>query len=340
MRLALAGVCALALAGCAAAARPASPPASVASIEQPVEPVLDHVALQSVAPPDPPRSAGEDALTGYLAKGDTRPFAAARTIHFDVGALPLGRWGEPSRPHGFRIAPLGHDAFRLWIDSTLYAEIVVSSSRRALEFAAFTGGMFSQGVPPECGKNHLGRFPARWVGIDPRGWKDADVGVEMGSGIFDVGTCSASARLTIETRARAILPGFVYALRVRQEEGEALIVFLPHAAMVSASGDPNFPLDQSNSGPFTRLTLPIVAGEGQSAAVRVSSASLRLWGRLRKTIAPVWSYDDPAAPREDLLVALDVVSQAGSTMGTLTLSLPPRKDARPYAKLLSAARAM
>jgi hypothetical protein len=340
VRVGPAGLLALALAGCTAAGRPPVQLVTVAAVEPRVEHVLDHVMLPAVPPPDPSRSSGEDALVGYLAQGDTRPFAAARTIHFDVDTLPVGKWADPSRPHGFRISPLGNDAFRLWIDSTLYAEIVVSSTRRSLEFAAFTGGMFSQGVPPECGKGHIGRFPTRWAGIDPRSWKDADVGVEMGIGDFDVATCSASARLTIETRARAILPGFLYALRVRQEDSEALVVFLPRAAWVSASGDPNFPLEQSNSGPFTRLTLPIVVGEGQTAAARVSAASLRLWSRLRQTIAPVWSFEDPAAPREDLLVGLDVISQAGSAMGTLTLSLPAKKDARPYAKVLSAARAM
>jgi hypothetical protein len=72
----------------------------------------------------------------------------------------------------------------------------------------------------------------------------------------------------------------------------------------------------------------------------VSTASLRLWSRLRRTIAPVWSFEDPAKPGEDLLVGLDVVSQAGSAMGTLTLSLPAKKDERTYSKVLSAARAM
>lgn len=288
----------------------------------------------------PPRAPGEDPLTGYLSQGDTRPFAAVRTLHFDVADLPLGKWADPSRPHGFRVAPLGTQGYRIRIESTLYAEVTVANTRRSLEFTAFTGGSFSMGVPPECGRGHIGRFPAHWTGIDPRRWTDDDVGVELGSGDFDVQVCRADARATVETRAHAIVPGFAYALRVKQEadEGEALVVFMPHAAMVSASGNPSFPLEQANAGPFTRLTFPLQGAGGRSAALRVSTAALRLWSRLRRTIAPVMSYQESAPAKDDLLVGLDVVQQAGTTMGTLTLSLPGKRDPRPYAKVLSAAR--
>jgi hypothetical protein len=352
--------CALAvsLAGCLAPSRPvpavgaspvASGPPSQHSVAEP-HPEVPGAILAIEAPPsdtpeggqvaDPPRAPGETAIVGFLTPGDSRPHAMAHSVHFDVSSLPVAEWGEPEKPSGFTLTPLGTDAYRLWIQSTLYAEVIVANTLGAVAFSAFTGGSFSQGAPPECGKGHTGKFPTRWSGIDPRGWTDDAVKVEMGQGDFDLSTCSAAARTTIQARAAAIVPGFVYGLRVKQGDDEALVVFLPRGALVSTGGDPNAPLNQSNTGPFTRLTFPVEAGAGSTAAARVSPAALGLWRHLRQTIAPVWSFADTAAPKEDLLVGIDVVCQAERKLGTLTLSLPSNRDPGPYATLLKAARAL
>jgi hypothetical protein len=333
VRLVLAGGWALALAGCTMFAGPAARPApSVAPAG-----VLDQITLPEAPAPDPPRATGQDALTGFLAAGDVRPQVAARAIHFDVDALPFGRWGDPSRDHGFRIARLGWNEYQLVIGSMLYAEVTVSGTAQGGQFTAFTGGSFSQGPLPECGRGHAGRFPARWAGIDPRHWTDADVGVELATADFDAADCRASARVTVEARAAAILPGFVYALRFRREEGEALIVFLPRAVVMSTSDDPSWPLDHVNTGPYTRLTFPLEANVGRSAALRISPASLHLWSRLRASVASVGPFQDATLPGDNLLVGIDVINQAGATTGTITLALPPKTDARPYARVFEAA---
>jgi hypothetical protein len=326
-------LCALFASGCAAGQQP---PATVATTTTPAA-----TATATPTPPEPPRADGADALVGYQAQGDARSPTVARTIRFDVADLPLGTWGQPSRPHGFRVTPLPERGYKLWIESALFAEVTVANTRRALEFSAFTGGSFSMGIPPECGPGHIGHFPAHWAGIDPHSWSDDDIGVELGAGDFDVQGCRAGARVTVEARARAVVRGFAYAIRVRGEsdDGEQLVMFLPHAAMVSTSGDPAFPLDQANTGPFTRLTLRLEPGAGQSAALRVSRAALHLWDELRSTRKAVWSYEDTSAPRDDLFVGIEVVQQGGTTMGTLRLALPEGKDRRYFERVLSAAGA-
>jgi hypothetical protein len=292
------------------------------------------------APPEPPRVHGETGLDGFLANGDSRPLALGKAIRFDPDALPLATWGEPRDAAGFSIHPRG-SGFRLWLRSLLYAEIVVEDTRGASAFSAFTGGSFFEGAPPDCGPGHTGSFPARWAGLAPRHWTAAGVDVEMGDGDFDLATCNAHARTSVQARAVAIVPGFVYGLRVkRDDDDETLFVFLPRGVLVSSAGDPSAPIALSNTGPFTRLSMSLERGAARSAAVRVAPESLRLWSYIRASLAPIGSFEDRTAPHEALLVSIDATWQDDRKLGSISLALPRRHDVRPYAALVAAAAAV
>jgi len=303
-------------------------------------PLGGRVALAEDPAPEAPRAQGETGLDGFRADGDSRPLAVATPIRFDLDALPVATWGDPRATAGFALKPRGN-GYRLWLRSRLFAEVVVENTRGGAEFSAFTGGSFFDGTPPECGPGHTGSFPARWAGLAPRRWTDAGVDVEMGDGDFDLASCDARARVSVEARAAAIVPGFVYGLRVRRsEDDETLFVFLPRGVLVSAAGDPSAPIALSNTGPFTRLSMPLERGAARSALVRVSPKSLSLWSHLRTTIAPVLSFEDKTEPHDALLLNVDAAWQDDRKLGSISLALPRRHDKRPYAALVAAAQAV
>jgi hypothetical protein len=214
-------------------------------------------------------------------------------------------------------------------------------------FASFTGGDFGGGVVPECGPHHGGKRLAIWRGIAPQGWTDDGVDVEMNEGDYDLATCKATPVRSLEGRARAVVRGFVYALRVRdvdpdEEEPpppDQVVIFLPHGAMVAATADPEMPLATTDTGTFTRLSFSLEDGEGSSASVRVSPASLRLWSRLRASAAQGPAFSDESAPHDDLVLAIDVARQGDTTLASVSVALPPRVSPAPYAKLLAAMQA-
>ncbi|MGH7295681.1 MAG: hypothetical protein ACRELB_12135, partial [Polyangiaceae bacterium] len=243
----------------------------------------------------------------------------------------------------------------LFVRTTLYAEVIVAQSASfedrgtsRVGFSAFTAGSFGAGEVPDCGPGNAGRRLAVWDGMAPAGWTDDGVDVEMDEGDYDLATCEGAPKRTLRGRARAILPGYVYALRIRDEaegaeearedaSGEgSLLVLLPRAAMVSASADPSMPIATVNSGTFTRLTLPLSRGAAGTASVRLSPASLRLWSRLRKG-GPPPPAEDPARVRDDVLLGVDVASEGQERFGSVTIAVPVGADRRLYGGLLSAA---
>lgn len=304
-------------------------------------PLHGRIARADDGASDPPRVQGETGLDGFRAAGDSRPLLVGSAVRFDPAALPVATWGEPRAAAGFSLRTRG-SGYRLWLRSRLFAEVVVEDTRGSGEFSAFTGGSFFQGTPPECGSGHAGTFPAHWAGLSPRHWTDDGVDVEMGEGSFDLSTCAARPRVSIQARAAAIVPGFVYGLRVRPSEGddETLLVFLPRGVLVSAAGDPAQPMALANTGPFTRLSMTLERGAARSAAVRVSPASIRLWSRLRTSISAAWGFDDQSGARDALLVSIDVVWQDDRKLGSVSLALPEHRDRSPYAALLAAAGAV
>jgi hypothetical protein len=303
-------------------------------------PLHGHVARADDGVSEPPRAHGESGLDGFRANGDTRPLAIGRPVRFDPDALPVATWGDPRATAGFSLRTRGN-GYRLWLRSRLVAEVVVENTRGGAEFSAFTGGSFFEGTPPECGPGRAGTFPAHWTGLAPSHWSDDGVDVEMGDGDFDLATCDARPRVAVQARAAAIVPGFVYGLRVRRtEDDETLFVFLPRGVLVSAAGDPAAPIALANTGPFTRLSMPLDRGGARSAAVRVSPAAMRLWSRLRRTLAPAWGFDDTTAPHDALLVNVDAAWQDDRKLGSVSLALPRTHDKGPYAALVAAAAAV
>ena len=290
-------------------------------------------------PPDAPPAEGLKRLTGFLASGGRRP--SVQTLPFDVDELPVADWSGPTAGAGFNLRGVP-DGWTLRIRSHVFAEVVVATTPihgSRVVFTAFTGGSFSRGDVPKCGPGVSGTLMAMWSGFSPDGWTRAGMDVEMGIGDFDLTTCSATPRRSLHGRAAAIVPGFVYALRTRDEDSgasEKLVVLLPRGAFVSTGADPMAPIDASNTGSFTRLTFPLVPGTGGSAAVRLSAASLSLWSSLRGKAAPVGGGGDRSAIHDDLLLEVDVSRRDDASLGMLSLAVPPGTSRKPYADLLAA----
>jgi hypothetical protein len=206
-------------------------------------------------------------------------------------------------------------------------------------FTAFTGVGFVTGPPPECGQGHQGLLAARWAGFARQGWTEDGVDAELADADFHAATCRASVRLVARARARAILPGFAYALRLKTDLGgkrqdERLIVFLPPGQMVSTSGDGHsLTLNESNSGRFTRLSLPLNPGRTSAAAVRVSLTAMRMW---RATWAgqPAKAVSDESLPMDDLLIGLDVVWRGRRRTAMVSVSLPEESDRSGYGRVV------
>jgi hypothetical protein len=210
-------------------------------------------------------------------------------------------------------------------------------------FAVFTGVGFLTGSPPECGPGHEGLLSARWAGFALEGWTDDGVDAELADADFHVATCRASVRLVARARARAIVPGFAYALRLKTDlggkgQGERLIVFLPPGQTTSTSGDgASLALNESNSGRFTRLSLPLNPGHTSAAAVRVSPTAMRMW---RATWAgePAQSVPDVSSSMDDLLIGLDVAWQGRRKTAMVSISLPEESDRSGYGRVVELAR--
>jgi hypothetical protein len=270
-------------------------------------------------------------------------------VRFDVDALPVADWGPAAKGTGFSLHRLPN-SWRLWVRTTLFAEVVVVAGGphapgqpAPVEFTAFTGGDFAQGMVPECGADYQGTRLAVWSGFSPRGWTDDGMNVELGDGDWDRKTCGVTPKRSLFGRAAAVVRGFVYALRTREEDDEghpleSLVVFMPRGALVATAADPAMPLQAANTGPFTRLTFPLRKGQAGAASARWSAAALSLWSRLRSSRPWSAGFNDPAAPHDDLLVGIDVAWQDDVRLGTVSLALPAGKDPKPYAKLLAAVR--
>jgi hypothetical protein len=50
------------------------------------------------------------------------------------------------------------------------------------------------------------------------------------------------------------------------------------------------------------------------------------------------SFQDETPPHDALLLGVDVAWQGGARLGTVTVAPPSGRDARPYAKLIAAAK--
>ena len=318
-------------------------PPSLAAFPPPAPPSL--APPEPTAPDEPPAVHASPLMEGFLAPGGTRP--AMQTLRFDVDAVPVATWGPAWSGAGFKLERI-RDGWKLWVRTTEFAEVIVTASgvygekgTSRVGFSAFTGGSFADGDVPRCGPGTSGRRLAVWNGFAPAGWTDDGVDVEMEEGNYELATCSGTPIRSLRGRASALVPGYVYAVRARNddegEESESLVVFLPRGVMVSTAADPTMLLNASNTGPFTRLTFPLARGTAGSASLRLSAASLALWAGMRR-MRPATSFHDASTAHDDLLLGLDVVWQGSSRLGALSFSAPGSKDRRAYAGLLAAAK--
>jgi hypothetical protein len=303
---------------CASCAAPIHARAPALAREPPIEEEL-------------PRSDGVTNLIEWHAPGEGRPLTETR--RFDLDALPHTSWGGPigTRFDVFTVRIGSNVSFQVVVHGVTFAELDVLGARPEDDFAAFTGPFF-RGDPPSCGPGK-GTRAARWAGLHRLGWTDDGVNVELGRGTLDLVTCRTTGDAAVRARAGAIVPGYVYALRVADKGHESLWVFMPRGTLVSAGGDPRSPLQTSNTGAFTRVTLPLEENSATSATVRVSPASLASWNRVRRGGASV-DVVDPTTPSQSMLVSLDVVRQRELTTATIAFALPMESRRSDYAGLL------
>ncbi len=330
------------LAGCAVVGSP--PPPRGAPHAAPDPTASDPATL--ARPQEPPAVAGAAPEGGHLALGRARP--QVRTLQIDLETLPVATWTAAPDRAGFWLAPRG-DGYLFMLRRPLLAEIVVAGVPRSPDrkpnsdenightaFATFTGASFARGDAPPCGPGHVGILPARWAGFAPKGWTDSGVDVELADADYQRATCTATTRLIAKTRARAILPGFAYAMRLKvdfagESPDERLVVFLPAGQMVSTSGDPDFLLNDADVGPFTRLSLPLAPGRASAAAVRVSLGAVRMWRRLRAGQRPQAEADE-SSPQEDLLITVDAVWQGDKRTAMVSIAFPKGSNPKAYGK--------
>ncbi|HEY3822746.1 MAG TPA: hypothetical protein VGL81_36530 [Polyangiaceae bacterium] len=323
--------------GCGAAPAP-----KLASMPAP-PPSPPPVVLPAATTEDPPAATGAAPLEGSRASGPERP--PTQTLRFDVDTLPVATWAEALPEAGFSLRKVG-DTWNLWVRTTIFAEVIVTAAGRSSDegtmpvgFTGFTGGSFGEGDVPACGRGHSGRRLAVWNGFASAGWTDDGLDVEMEEGDFDLATCRGTPVHSLRGRASAVVPGYVYALRERDEDDdgndrESLVLFLPRGTLVSAAADPRSPLGAADTGTFTRLTFPMARGTAGSASLRVSPAALALWARLRHgRPAP---FSDGTGIPEDLLVGVDVAWQGDVRVGSLSVAVPKAKAS--YRGLLAAAQ--
>jgi hypothetical protein len=329
----------IAVACCALAIHCAALPGGpAAAVHTPPAPLTTET---SATREDPPKTKGASALEDDMASGDPRP-QVRQTVRFDVDALPVATWGHGANRVAFSIRDISPHEYRVTSWTAAFVEVaIVDRGGRAL-FTAFTGGNFGQGEPAKCQRGRTEKLMAQWAGFASHGWTDDGIDVVMGRGDLDLGTCAARPSRSLAARAAAIVPGFVYGLRVWDRHvdnhvDEQLLVLMPRGAFVSAGGNPAVPLNAYNTGTFTRLTLSVEPESAASANVRISGESIRLWGALRKTGHAAWSYKEKSEVREDMLVAVDVAWQNSVKLGSISFSLPDSADPTSYAALLSAA---
>jgi hypothetical protein len=267
-----------------------------------------------------------------------------KRLGIDVDGLPGATWGPPPAGKGFSIVAVP-DGYRLWMRQRIFAEAIVFGGpwfegSAPVVFSGFTGGPFWQGEAPSCSSRMHGAVPARWSGFAPANWTDDGIDVELGEGELALTTCAAKAIQFARGRAAAIVPGFLYGLRVsRPTGGDDLYVFMPRASQLAAAGDPEAPLDAADSGPFTRLTFSLSTGSAASASLRLSPASLRLWSTLRTTHGPVPTFEEKTNAEQNLLLDLDVSAVDDKrALASISMSVPPGVDPKPFAPLLAAAK--
>jgi hypothetical protein len=146
-------------------------------------------------------------------------------------------------------------------------------------------------APPTLRRGHFGSAPpngVRCVSIAPRrdapasvqGFRTSSVSREALTflrleGTIDSWTCLGRMERAARARARAILPGLLYAFRERAKDGgEKLVLIGPQSEWFATPNDDPKSAPQRSWGNFTRLDVPIQRGRASSALMNVTTFAL------------------------------------------------------------------
>ncbi len=246
------------------------------------------------------------------------------SLRVDAARLPLVRWGPPEASSRVRVTASGPARYGFLVDRVSFAEFTIDD-----DFGAFTGEDFFHGSFPACG-TRARRGRAAWRGFSQRNWTDSGVDVEMSRGSFDFLSCAAAADTTIRGRAAALVPGFIYALRLEDMASQYLWVLLPRASLASASED------AAASGSFSMATLLLEPHQSAAAALRISPAALATWRRMRRA-RDVKGQSDQVS--DGLLVSIDVDPSPNDDLAiSIAFALPRGGHERDFAAILDAVR--
>lgn len=145
------------------------------------------------------------------------------------------------------------------------------------------------GCARSVGSRHL-----RWEGVSDVGWTAAELAFETYEG--SSAGCSASAKRASRVRARALVPGVLYAFRTCSgpcsdpRSRQLLHLLGPGARWLTHSAPEVAAQTRVHTGSFSHATLPFGRAESASAAITVDYASLHEFiGRHRQV--PDWEDD-------------------------------------------------
>lgn len=265
-------------AACASAPPPAPPPI--------LEQINNDLPMVAVDPP----ARGPVASRGVEARlpGEERPELFG-SFEFDVRGLPLL---EPlavssTSLSSFSIIGPGASAEMMVPIKDFAAQVVVNqvlySNFRSGESVAGRGN-----YSPCTGKEPISTRNVEWEGIARAGWTEASLEYVRVSGTLS-SSCQFTAKKAAHVRAKAIVPGMVYAFRECiggcDPQGEESLVLLGPAAQWLASSAP-WPSDQQRQqdGAFSSVKMPLARGGSASATLNANHASIRDFVGLRQAL--------------------------------------------------------
>jgi hypothetical protein len=282
-----------------------APPRPLPSAARP--PTVAPVQLDAPTPP-PPR----DDLA--LAIGEPRPEVRA-SIEIDASSLPVGKWGPPTKGSSFTMTT---DPPEFRVGGSRYAEVSVGG------FSAFTDTFVATTDWP-C--HRPGHATALWRGLSLDAWGVDGIKVVMSRGPYDFATCTAVPEATLVQRAREIVPGFVYGLRV----DDSVYIVLPHASFAAATRN------AAGSGPFSSATLPCVPHQEAAAVVRMSPVSLTGWQEI--SVLGPWANPWPADNAQNsglLMIIVEVRARGDGNAIAVSAALPADTVNEVYAPFFAA----
>jgi hypothetical protein len=197
--------------------------------------------------------------------------AASGSAHHAIGRFEVTRDGKPTLPPSV-VAEVSTRGYRAFLPATQPSP---SPLRKDFGLPLLTSA-------PGCVPGGYGT--ADLVTIDlirPPAWSKTELSLSRLEGRMDWATCSGTLDKSATVRARAIVPGVVYAFVAPAKNGDELVIIGPPADWVATSTpDPAAQLDP-HVGSFTRLEAPLLRGRSSTLLLNVSASSLAQFLRLR-----------------------------------------------------------